>query len=1024
MQHRNIALALVYVVACASCSNDKAESVASVSQAVTLPGGFTDATVGTGWNQATGMLFATDGRLFVWEKAGKVWIVENGVKAATPFIDLSEEVGNWRDFGLLGFALHPDFYDNGYVYLLYEVDYYHLKNYGTAGYRPVAANLDKQHDTIGRLVRYTAEAKSGYRSVDLASRKVLVGESISTGFPILHLSHGVGSIVFGADGTLLATCGDGASYSTTDTGGHIGGSSNTALADGIIDAKQDVGSYRAQLVDSLSGKVIRVDPVTGDGIPSNPFYDATAPRAARSRVWAMGLRNPYRMTLRPGTGGHHPSEGAPGTLYVGDVGYNTYEELDIARAPATNFGWPAYEGLTANTDYMNNATANRDAPNPLFGTTPAGQPACTQSYFTFQNLLVQETLSAPSFPNSCAPSSSIPRSLPTFMHTRPALDWKHGTRQARTGTFSNAGVAQVIGVGEANSPVIGAPFQGNCSTGGVWYTGNDFPADYKNTYFHGDFGGKWIKNIVLDANDRPSAVRDFVPLNQAAVVAIATHPIDGGIYFIDYGATVHKISYTGGGNKPPVAKASADVAYGAAPLVVHFSASGSSDPEMGVLTYDWDFGDSSAHATDANPAHTFVGSGAASFTVTLTVKDVAGAKASTALLIAINDTPPVVTITNPIDGALYGMLAPTHVNLTATIADAEHGVGQRTCAWQTILHHNEHTHPEPIVSTCAAESDITPLGCDGNTYFYEFQLTVTDAAGLSTVKSVEMHPDCVCYPNGLGPIACTTPPDACHAAAGTCASGACSYAPIVCTTPPDACHVAAGTCASGACSYAPIACNAPPDECHEALGTCASGSCSYPANTGRACSLGRCQAGVCVPVVPEGGAPGEGGESGEVEAFEAGRDAGGEGARDAAADAGVVDVGVVDVGVVDVGMADDVIDVGIAESSTDDRALDAAVPDADRAPDTAIALDAADVDVASADALSVADARVLDARVDGADAGRTDGASSDQQGNPQEEGGCGCRLVPRSDRSAAWMLATLAFPLLVRRRRRRSTHLV
>ncbi len=53
-------------------------------------------------------------------------MVENGVRWPTPLIDLSEEVGDWRDYGLLGFALDPNFYVNGYIYLLYVVDYHHL----------------------------------------------------------------------------------------------------------------------------------------------------------------------------------------------------------------------------------------------------------------------------------------------------------------------------------------------------------------------------------------------------------------------------------------------------------------------------------------------------------------------------------------------------------------------------------------------------------------------------------------------------------------------------------------------------------------------------------------------------------------------------------------------------------------------------------------------------------------------------------------------------------------------------------
>ena len=58
---------------------------------------------------------------------------------------------------------------------------------------------------------------------------------------------------------------------------------------------------------------------------------------------------------------------APGRLYIGDVGWNTWEELDVCDGPGQNFGWPAFEGLTEQSSYITANVANRDAPNPLFG---------------------------------------------------------------------------------------------------------------------------------------------------------------------------------------------------------------------------------------------------------------------------------------------------------------------------------------------------------------------------------------------------------------------------------------------------------------------------------------------------------------------------------------------------------------------------------------------------------------------------------------------------------------------------------
>jgi glucose/arabinose dehydrogenase len=300
------------------------------------PPDFVEETIDGDWNQVVGLQFAPDGRLYTWEKGGRVWTVDDGVKSPVPFVDISAEVGNWGDYGLLGFTLHADFINNGHVYLLYVVDRHHLLECNEANTgvgEPVCSSAyDSNADhyfaaTIGRLTRYTAIMPTGetdFRNatrVDYTSRKVLVGEAIDNGIPILHTSHGVGTLVFGADNSLLVTAGDGTSFLTVDAGSESGTYWEDGLADGIITEKENVGAYRSQLVDSLSGKILRIHPETGDGLPSNPFYDAHNPRRPRSRVWALGLRNPFRMTLRPDTGSHVQADGDPGVLYIGDVGW-------------------------------------------------------------------------------------------------------------------------------------------------------------------------------------------------------------------------------------------------------------------------------------------------------------------------------------------------------------------------------------------------------------------------------------------------------------------------------------------------------------------------------------------------------------------------------------------------------------------------------------------------------------------------------------------------------------------------------
>ncbi|MEM8909382.1 MAG: PQQ-dependent sugar dehydrogenase [Bacteroidota bacterium] len=469
------------------------------------PNGFSDQVYVGNFSQAVGLTFDANGRMYVFEKGGKVWIIEDGIKLPNPLIDLSEEVGNWRDFGLLGFALDPNFLSNGHIYLLYVVDRHHLLHFGTPNYNP---NTNDYFDaTIGRISRYTAQANTNYTTVDYNSRTVLVGQTPATGPPILHESHGTGALVFGTDGTLLASLGDGASYSSTDEGSAGETYYSQALTDGIISPEQNVGAYRCQLLSSLSGKVLRIDPSTGDGLPSNPFYQATNPGANSSKIWALGLRNPCRMTLRPETGSHNPADGNPGVFYIGDVGWGTREELNVMDGPGLNFGWPKYEGMTYQPGYDN---------------------------------------------VSYAPAN----------HELAKLDWRNGTpRGSIDGTIYNVGSGQISG----------PSFQGNCSIGGVWYTGTDFPSAYQNTYFHADYGGEWIKQFRFDANDNPVAVQDFMT-GTFGIVFVGTSPVDGALYYIG-GAVgnsnpnlnaVHKIAFVGG-NLPPLVVAKAEPLYGLVP---------------------------------------------------------------------------------------------------------------------------------------------------------------------------------------------------------------------------------------------------------------------------------------------------------------------------------------------------------------------------------------------------------------------------------------------------------------------------
>jgi len=697
-----------------------------------VAGGFFIETIDGPWVDPTGVTFTADGRMVVWARDGRVWMTStDGTPADGPVIDIREEVGGWRDHGLLGVAPDPNFARNGRLYLLYVVDDHHLQFAGTPEYSPTSNSYF--HASIGRITRFALDPATSFTTIVPESRTVLLGETIDAGIPILHESHGVGSLVFGTDGTLLASCGDSASYLRADNGGSSAdGWSTQGVELGIIPAANDVGAFRSQMIESLCGKILRLDPETGDGVPGNPHFDPDAPRAAASRVYALGLRNPFRFCVRPETGSHVVADGSPGTLYIGDVGWGGWEELNIARAAGTNFGWPLYEGADPLEDYTALDTEHPHYPNAL---------GCTTN-FLFRDLLQPATSSpATSFEHPCDASQVIPSTVPVFHHRRPTVEWSHDG-VSRTAAFDASGAPIMPLIGDDGSDVDGPQFGGSASIGGVWYTGMDFPETYRDTYFHADWSGRWIRVLRFNENDEPVEVVGFAFAPGTAVTSLTTHPVAGGIVFVRSAHSVRRLRY--GGNIPPIARITTDVLYGVSPLTVQFSGLESSDDDGDALSYAWDFGDGSPPTSNPEPIHTFTASGTApeSSTVTLTVTDPSGGTSTTTSVVSLNNTPPDVRITSPPDGVQYPLTSSTMYELTAEVSDPEHDDESLSCAWQTILHHNDHTHDEPLDQACATTTLISPVGCDGNEYHYRIRLTVTDAHGLSSSDEVILTPAC------------------------------------------------------------------------------------------------------------------------------------------------------------------------------------------------------------------------------------------------------------------------------------------
>jgi glucose/arabinose dehydrogenase len=225
-------------------------------------------------------------RVFVVEQRGVISVFQNDSNTSekTEFLDIESRVDDsGNEEGLLGLAFHPDYNSNGYFYVNYTAS-------------------SPNRTVISRF----SVSSSNPNQADPSSELVLLE------FDQPFSNHNGGQISFGPDGYLYIAVGDGGS------GGDPKGN----------------GQNRKTLL----GSILRIDVNKQNGttqysIPEdNPFANNTL--GLREEIYAYGLRNPWRFSF----------DSATGQLWVGDVGQNKYEEVDIIKKGG-NYGWKTMEGF-------------------------------------------------------------------------------------------------------------------------------------------------------------------------------------------------------------------------------------------------------------------------------------------------------------------------------------------------------------------------------------------------------------------------------------------------------------------------------------------------------------------------------------------------------------------------------------------------------------------------------------------------------------------------------------------------------
>jgi PKD repeat protein len=652
----------------------------SPAVAAAVPTGFADNLVFGGLTLPTAIAFAPGGKVFVGEKSGIVKVFDSTTDTtATQVVDLRSKVQDYWDRGLLGLAVDPGFSaGRNFIYVLYTHDFNpegSPASWGDMCPTPPGPNTDGCPVT-GNLSRIPVDPTTG---VATGPEQPLITDQWCQQFP----SHSIGHLAFGPDGMLYVTGGDGASFTNTDWGQFGGGAGSPTPANPCGDPPSPVGTalspptaeggaLRSQSPRRvaghpilLDGAVLRVDPATGNGVAGNPLVGSADPNARR--IIGYGLRNPFRFTFRPGT-----SE-----LWVGDVGWNTWEEVNRMTSPtptsAVNFGWPCYEGAGHMSSYD---SANLTICEDLYTAGSALGP-----YYTYNH------------------SASV---------------------VAGDGCPTNAG------------SVISAI---------SFYPGGSYPGIYNGALFFGDHSRNCIWAMLPGGNGLPSAnnLRAFVVDPNSHPVDLAADPATGDLFYANFeGGQIRRIQYIGG-NNPPQAVATANPTSGPAPLTVQFTGSGSSDPDGDALSYAWDLDGDGAYddSTAANPSFTYTAAG--TYTVRLRVTDARGASSVSApitITVGAGNTPPTPVIDTP-SSSLTWAVGDT-INFSGHATDTQDGtLPPSALTWTVILHHCTtgcHDHQVQTFTGVASGSFAAP-DHDYPSYL-EIQLKATDSGGMSTTTSV------------------------------------------------------------------------------------------------------------------------------------------------------------------------------------------------------------------------------------------------------------------------------------------------
>ncbi|GAA4071089.1 PQQ-dependent sugar dehydrogenase [Actinomadura miaoliensis] len=567
--------------------------------------------------------------------------------------------------GLQGVAVDPGFTENRWVYLFYAP---RLNTpLGDAPETGTPADFEpfKGYNQLSRFKL----SESG--ELDPASEQKILQVPTERGM----CCHVGGDIEFDAQGNLLLATGDDSNPFQSDGYTPIDERPNR---NPVFDAQRTSANSN-----DLRGKLLRIK-VNEDGTYAIPDGNMFPPGTDRTRpeIYAMGFRNPFKISVDTGSG----------AVYLGEYGPDKGDDNNPARGPK---GQVEYNRVTGPGFY--------------------GWPYCTGANTpddTYADYDFATGAVGPKFDCQNGPKNESPHNTGITQLPKPVPAW------IRYSGCDNAEMNPPSGCSQSESPMAGPVYHYDPeSTSQV-----KFPQEYDGLVFLGEFERRWIRTVQVGEDGSKGTVSPFPwPLGYK-VMDLEFGP-DGALYVLTYGesyfgtddhAGLFRIEHIGTTGRRPEVSVSADRTSGGKPLTVRFSSAGTHDPEGTALTYKWDFGDGTT-STRPNPTHRYTKRG--QFSPTLTVTDQSGKSATDSLLVTVGNTAPTVTIELPRDGQLanFGDAVPYRIR----VKDPDERVDCSRVKLTYLLGHSTHSHALAEATGCSGTLQTPADGDHGpseNTY--------------------------------------------------------------------------------------------------------------------------------------------------------------------------------------------------------------------------------------------------------------------------------------------------------------------